>query len=403
MFIFILQKQTPSTTSSTTTTTTTTSTTTSTTTTTKNLLEKVENDELSIDGSIVQRATVESVRIQSRNIRRDLKTIKSSLLDHLKEVFSPQNERFFAELHCEFFLLNHEIVDGADVYFANFAIYVVFQRTAFGIANQKFENDLDGAISKEVNRAFVDIHMNHVEMTVTLESLNIRNKQPYGIEKQQLVDDLREQSLESAKSVANYPEEDSDGDYNYETTTTMTYSIMSTVTSTIWTLELNRPEDYQGRLDTVLNATIADLNLQQCIVWRMPLTALILLDGEPIFDLEEVLFERFGFVDPDMIVMKEFDGVMDLATEASRYNVSVNVILESEDSAKSEEEYRAIIDTVFSKYNQNTSAIYIDQFDIDIASVENSEILDLTISVTVPLANDGMIIFKLRLIHLHTF
>ena len=33
------------------------------------------------------------------------------------------------------------------------------------------------------------------------------------------------------------------------------------------------------------------------------------------------------------------------------------------------------------------------KFDIDIASVENSEILDLTLSVTVPLANDGKIIF----------
>ena len=352
----------------------------------------MENDELSIDGSIVKRATVESVRIQSRSIRHDLKTIKSSLLDHLKQVFSPQNERFFAELHCEFFLLDHQIVDGNDVYFANFAIYVVFQRTAFGIANQKFENDLDGAISKEVNRAFVDIHMNHVEMTVTLESLNIQSNQPYGIEKQQLVDDLREQSIKSAESVANYPE-DFDEDYNYETTTTVTNNILSTVTSTIWTLEMNRPDDYQGRLDTVLNATIAELDLKQCIVWRMPLTALILLDGAPTFDLEEVLFERFGFVDPSMIVMKEFDGVINLAPEASRYNVSVNVILESEDSANTEEEYRSIIDTVFSKYNQNTSAIYIDQFDIDIASVENSEILDLTLSVTVPLANDGKIIF----------
>ena len=345
---------------------------------------------MSIDGSIVKRATVESVRVASNNIRRDLKTIKSSLLDHLKEVFSPQNDRFFAELHCEFFLLNHEVEDGADVYFANFAIYVVFQKTAFGIANQKFENDLDGAISKEINRAFVDIHMNHDEMTVTLESLNIQNNRAYGIEKQQLVDDLREQAAKSAESVADYPEESEfDDDYNYETTTVS--NVLSTVSSTVWAIELIRPDDYEGRLDTVLNATAAEFGLKQCIVWRMPLTALMLLDGQPTdFDLEEVLFERFEFFDPSLITMKQFDGVLDLGDSPTKYNISVNVILESENK-KTEEEYRSAIDLVFRKYNQNTSEIYIEHFDVDIASVESSEILDLTLRAIVPLANDGKI------------
>ena len=342
---------------------------------------------MSIDGSIVKRATVESVRIASNNIRRDLKTIKSSLLDHLKEVFSPQNDRFFAELHCEFFLLSHEVADGADVYFANFAIYVVFQKTAFGIANQKFENDLDGAISKEINRAFVDIHMNHDEMTVTLESLNIQNNKAYGIEKQQLVDDLREQAAKSAESVADYPEESFDDDYNYETTTVS--NALSTVSSTVWAIELVRPDDYEGRLDTVLNATAAEFGLKQCIVWRMPLTALMLLDGQPTdFDLEEVLFERFEFYDPSLITMKQFDGVLDLGDSPTKYNISVNVILESENK-KTEEEYRSAIDLVFRKYNQNTSEIFIEHYDVDIASVESSEILDLTLRAIVPLANDG--------------
>ena len=76
-------------------------------------------------------------------------------------------------------------------YVVEFVVHVVFQKVAFGIANQKFGNDLNGAISKEINRAFVDIHMNHPEMAITLGSFEVKIEKPVGIEPDILLSDLR--------------------------------------------------------------------------------------------------------------------------------------------------------------------------------------------------------------------
>ena len=60
------------------------------------------------------------------------------------------------------------------------------------------------------------------------------------------------------------------------------------------------------------------------------MVSLVLLDGVMTeVDLEETLFERFGFEDPSLINVKEFDGVMDLSDSPSKYNISVNVIQKS--------------------------------------------------------------------------
>ena len=144
------------------------------------------------------------------------------MLKHLKEVFSPKQEKFFAEVHCEFIVqdvIDTNVTESSDdeiedetedleaedelemfpefetapskEYLVEFIVHVVFQKVAFGIANQKFGNDLNGAISKEINRAFVDIHMNHPEMAITLGSFEVKIEKPVGIEPDILLGDLR--------------------------------------------------------------------------------------------------------------------------------------------------------------------------------------------------------------------
>ena len=134
---------------------------------------------------------------------------------------------------------------------AKFVLYVVFEKNAFGIANQKFENDLSGSISKEINRAFVDIHMNHPEMTITLGSFSVKIKDPFGIQPDNLLSELQGLKNKSEQSVFGLSDYDSAAE-NAIAESEEEGLANSKPKTLCWVVQIIRPLDFVGRMDLPL-------------------------------------------------------------------------------------------------------------------------------------------------------